>query len=130
MGHANLALIWHALCDSTKVFETSDKNTMKTIYDESRERVKDPTLPEGALNRRMNAFKDAGDGLTYPCCPYCGERRGEDNDKKLRGELCDLACVIAWKRDFDGKDFTESETRLKLRLREVELEMMLDNDEG
>lgn len=101
----------------------------KTVYDIARERELDKTLPSQPFNRRREAYKAAGDGLTYPCCPYCGKRLGEDNSEKKRGEMCDLACLIAWKMRFDGRDMSEDEARAKRALEDLRTELMLEVEE-
>lgn len=70
-------------------------------YSEARKRIFDDKQYRGAAGF---AYKESeksceypGCGIiTYPCCPFCGKRVGEDNRYFRRGLWCDVVCLIAY----------------------------------
>lgn len=63
--------------------------------------------------------------ITYPCCPFCGTRTGEDNRDFKAGTFCDIACYIANQMFVHKVDYTEEELIEEERLRQLHFQFYL-----
>lgn len=96
-------------------------------YTEARKRIPDENAIYVYRVGRGFSYKEAPDWrskmkgvITYPCCPFCGKRVGEDNKDFNSGTFCDRSCYIAYEMHVNKKDFTNEEL-----IREEQLKQLL-----
>lgn len=50
-------------------------------------------------------WKEKNNGvITYPCCPHCGSKVGEDNREFTPGWFCSEECRMAWKLHYRNRN--------------------------
>ena len=83
---------------------------MRDLIRQAKKRKFDATLWGGEKRHRISyAWHESDEScskpgvgmITYPCCPYCGARRGPDNRDFVNGAFCDEACRLAYKLHYN-----------------------------